>query len=571
MLILPGTPAGSAFRRARALERLQRLDPGVLALQSRYVYFVDCVAPPDAAQHGLLARLLGLDAAATLGEEGAALLVVPRPGTISPWSSKATDIAAVCGLGFVRRIERGVQHRFEGRVSVAPALLGAELHDRMTESVLRSSAEAGALFAAAPPAPLAHIALSGGRAALSAANQRLALALAEDEIDYLYGTYTRLGRDPTDVELMMFAQANSEHCRHKIFNAEFVVDGVAQPRSLFAMIRYTHERAPTGVLSAYRDNAAVFAGVVGTRFFPDPHTRVYRGHDEQLDVLIKVETHNHPTAIAPFAGAATGAGGEIRDEGATGLGARPKAGLVGYSVSNLRIPGHEQPWEHSIWQPGAHCLGARDHARRSDRRRRVQQRIRPPEHLRLFPHLRAAPAGRSAGPRARLPQAHHDRRRTRQRAAHARREGHGRGGLGAGGAGWPGDADRAGRRRGLVRGERRQQRRARFRVGAARQPGDAAPRAGSHRWLLRARRRQPDPAHPRRRRRRPGQRDPRGGRTQRPRRAHRPARDTQARSPACRRSRSGATKPRSATCWWCRLRAARPSSRLRAASVARTR
>jgi phosphoribosylformylglycinamidine synthase len=351
VLTLPGAPAGSAFRRARQLERLQRLDAGIVALQSRYVYFVNCAAPPDAAARAQLGRLLGLDAGATLAEDGATLLVVPRPGTISPWSSKATDIAAVCGLDFVRRIERGIQHRFEGRVSAPLAALGAELHDRMTEGVLAASAEAAVLFAAPAPAPLGHVGLAGGRAALVTANERLGLALAADEIDYLYASFTRLGRDPTDVELMMFAQANSEHCRHKIFNADFVIDGIAQPKSLFAMIRNTHAQAPEGVLSAYRDNAAVLAGAVGRLWFPDPETRIYGGQEEQLDILIKVETHNHPTAISPFAGAATGAGGEIRDEGATGLGARPKAGLVGYSVSNLRIPGFEQPWERTIGAP----------------------------------------------------------------------------------------------------------------------------------------------------------------------------------------------------------------------------
>jgi phosphoribosylformylglycinamidine synthase len=351
VLILPGAPAGSAFRRARQLERLQRIDAGILALHSRYVHFVDCVTPPDAPQREQLLRLLALEASPPLTEGAGALLVVPRPGTISPWSSKATDIAWVCGLSFVRRIERGIQHQLEGAFSAPRALLGAVLHDRMTESVLQASAQAESLFAAAAPAPLTSIALAGGRAALVTANERMALALADDEIDYLYATFTRLGRDPTDVELMMFAQANSEHCRHKIFNADFVIDGVAQSKSLFAMIRNTHAQAPTGVLSAYRDNAAVLAGPLGTRYFADPHTRVYGGHDELIDILIKVETHNHPTAIAPFPGAATGAGGEIRDEGATGLGAKPKAGLVGYTVSNLRIPGHTQPWEHSIGAP----------------------------------------------------------------------------------------------------------------------------------------------------------------------------------------------------------------------------
>jgi len=351
VLILPGAPAGSAFRRARQLERLQRIDAGILALHSRYVHFVDCVTPPDAPQREQLLRLLALEASPPLTEGAGALMVVPRPGTISPWSSKATDIAWVCGLSFVRRIERGIQHQLEGAFSAPRALLGAVLHDRMTESVLLASAQAESLFAAAAPAPLTSIALAAGRAALVTANERLALALADDEIDYLYATFTRLGRDPTDVELMMFAQANSEHCRHKIFNADFVIDGIAQSKSLFAMIRNTHAQAPTGVLSAYRDNAAVLAGPLGTRYFADPHTRVYGGHDELIDILIKVETHNHPTAIAPFPGAATGAGGEIRDEGATGLGAKPKAGLVGYTVSNLRIPGHTQPWERSIGAP----------------------------------------------------------------------------------------------------------------------------------------------------------------------------------------------------------------------------
>jgi phosphoribosylformylglycinamidine synthase len=351
VLILPGAPAGSAFRRARLLERVQRVDPGIQGLQARYVHFVDCAMPPDSAQHAQLARLLGLEAVAAYAETAGVLLVVPRPGTISPWSSKATDIARVCGLEFVRRIERGIQYVFEGSARAPLAALGAPLHDRMTEAVLAGAAAASVLFSTASPAPLRRIPLALGRAALVAANRELALALADDEIDYLLATFQRLGRDPTDVELMMFAQANSEHCRHKIFNADFVIDGVAQPRSLFAMIRNTHALAPAGVLSAYRDNAAVLAGPVATRYFPDPVTGVYGRHDEPVDILIKVETHNHPTAIAPFAGAATGAGGEIRDEGATGAGAKPKAGLVGYSVSHLRIPGHEQPWEQSIGSP----------------------------------------------------------------------------------------------------------------------------------------------------------------------------------------------------------------------------
>ena len=351
MLLLPGAPAGSAFRRARLLTQLHRVDSGIIGIQSRYVHFIDCLKEPDATQRAQLLRLLNLDANAGFTDPESSLLIAPRPGTISPWSSKATDIAQVCGLSFVRRLERGIQYRFEGTVTASPAALGALLHDRMTEAVLTSSASAQSLFTAATPRALHHIGLAGGRAALVAANQQLALALAEDEIDYLFATFTRLGRDPTDVELMMFAQANSEHCRHKIFNADFIIDDLVQPKSLFAMIRNTHERAPAGVLSAYRDNAAVLAGPVGARYFPDAHSGVYAAHDEPIDMVIKVETHNHPTAIAPFAGAATGAGGEIRDEGATGLGAKPKAGLVGFSVSHLRIPGYEQPWEHTRGAP----------------------------------------------------------------------------------------------------------------------------------------------------------------------------------------------------------------------------
>ncbi|MGH8254581.1 MAG: phosphoribosylformylglycinamidine synthase, partial [Steroidobacteraceae bacterium] len=351
MLVLPGAPAGSAFRRARLLVKLQRIDSGVQGLQARYLHFVDTAAPPDAKQQSQLQRLLDVTNEAPFTEAPGMLLVVPRPGTISPWSSKATDIARVCGLDFVRRIERGIHYKLEGASRAPAAVLGAPLHDRMTEAVLPSAASAAALFNATAPAPLKRIALAGGRAALAAANREMALALADDEIDYLLETFQRLGRDPTDVELMMFAQANSEHCRHKIFNADFVIDGVAQPKSLFAMIRNTHARAPEGVLSAYRDNAAVLAGAVASRFFPDSGSGVYHRHEEPIDILVKVETHNHPTAIAPFPGAATGAGGEIRDEGATGLGAKPKAGLVGYSVSHLRIPGHEQPWERSIGSP----------------------------------------------------------------------------------------------------------------------------------------------------------------------------------------------------------------------------
>jgi phosphoribosylformylglycinamidine synthase len=277
------------------------------------------------------------------------LLVTPRPGTISPWSSKATDIAHVCGLGAVRRIERGTLFELAAETPLDRdmlAALAAPLHDRMTEAVAFALADGASLFVAAAPRPLATVpVIAGGRAALVAADARLGLALSADEIDYLLEAYRRLARDPTDVELMMFAQANSEHCRHKIFNADWIVDGEKQPKSLFAMIRNTHASSPAGVLSAYRDNAAVIAGPVADRLWADPHARDYRYTREPVDIVMKVETHNHPTAISPFPGAATGSGGEIRDEGATGRGAKPKAGLTGFTTSNLRIPGFVQPWE----------------------------------------------------------------------------------------------------------------------------------------------------------------------------------------------------------------------------------
>jgi phosphoribosylformylglycinamidine synthase len=366
MLKLPGSSALSAFRIARLLARLQRLEPAVSALRAQFLHFVDCSDELGARQRLLLDQLLddgeerAPDTAAAANAAAAAnlpsqrLLVVPRPGTISPWSSKATDIAHVCGLPGVRRIERGILYRLELQRSVPAArraALAAPLHDRMIEAVFDDIECAALLFATEQPRPLRFISLGEGRAGLLDANRRLGLALADDEIDYLLETFGRLGRNPTDVELMMFAQTNSEHCRHKIFNAKFVIDGRERERSLFAMIRNTYQQAPRGVLSAYRDNAAVIEGANGTRWLPDPASGIYRGHDEPIDILIKVETHNHPTAISPFPGAATGSGGEIRDEGATGRGAKPKAGLVGFSVSNLLIPEFVQPWEHSAGKP----------------------------------------------------------------------------------------------------------------------------------------------------------------------------------------------------------------------------
>lgn len=351
LLYLRGGPALSEFRIAKLLEALQPL--GVCQAQAHYRYFVKLDAPLSAANVDLLAELLQ---AKPHAPDAHALLVTPRLGTVSPWSSKATDIAHNCGLGAVRRIERGVAWQLAGpqgarldAQTIAKAL--PQLHDRMTESVLFDEREAARLFQHVAPQPLAIVdILSGGRAALERANAEWGLALSQDEIDYLMDNYSRAGRNPTDVELMMFAQANSEHCRHKIFNATWVIDGVLEDESLFDMIRHTHTLRPEGTLSAYTDNAAVIAGQNIARFYPDADG-VYRDHDELTHILMKVETHNHPTAISPFPGAATGAGGEIRDEGATGRGGKPKAGLTGFSVSNLRIPGWEQPWEENYGRP----------------------------------------------------------------------------------------------------------------------------------------------------------------------------------------------------------------------------
>jgi phosphoribosylformylglycinamidine synthase len=355
MLEIAGAPAFTPARLQKRLAAVRARNPGVTALAATFAHFVDVDGALTDAERGVLGRLLTYGPRAAAGAAAAPgarrLLVVPRLGTISPWSSKATDIARICGLPRVRRVERGIWYAVAGAVADEAALRRA-LHDRMTESVLASSAEAEGLFAHAAPRPLATVALGAdGRAALARANAALGLALAPDEIDYLVDAYASLGRDPTDVELMMFAQANSEHCRHKIFNADYVLDGVAQPLSLFKMIRRSTEASPAGVLSAYKDNAAVIEGSVGGRFFPDPGSRVYGAHREPVHVLMKVETHNHPTAISPFPGAATGSGGEIRDEGATGRGAKPKAGLTGFSVSNLRLPGAVHPWERDHGKP----------------------------------------------------------------------------------------------------------------------------------------------------------------------------------------------------------------------------
>jgi phosphoribosylformylglycinamidine synthase len=356
MLTLSGAPAVSEFRLAKLLAAIRERVAEVASLDARYLHFVDVTREPTGEERAVLDSLLRYGPAAPEDAPGGeALLVVPRFGTVSPWSSKATDIAHVCGLDLVRRIERGVAWYVAGsRPLTEPewTAVGALVHDRMTESVLRDPNAAAALFSHAAPQPLRTVPLlEVGAAALEAANVDLGLALSPDEIAYLDTAFRELGRDPTDIELMMFAQANSEHCRHKIFNADWIVDGEPAPKSLFGMIRNTHEHNPRGVLSAYRDNAAVIEGWHGRRWFAPAGGGAYAAADEPVDILMKVETHNHPTAISPFPGAATGSGGEIRDEGATGRGSKPKAGLVGFSVSNLRIPGAERPWEQDLGKP----------------------------------------------------------------------------------------------------------------------------------------------------------------------------------------------------------------------------
>jgi phosphoribosylformylglycinamidine synthase len=359
MLILRGAPALSNFRQEKLLRTLLALHPDIHLRAARYMHFADLSQPLRPEEQQVLEQLLrygpAVEAAPPEMDVDRLFLVVPRPGTISPWSSKATDIARNCGLDKVRRLERGTAFYLALPADAGPTLVpavAAALHDRMTESVLDSVAAAERLFAVAEPAPMSSVdVLNGGRQALVSADRALGLALADDEIDYLAESFQALGRNPNDVELMMFAQANSEHCRHKIFNATWLIDGQQAPNSLFAMIRNTHEQGGDNVLSAYSDNAAVVSGHRAGRFYPDPESGQYGFSQEPIHLLMKVETHNHPTAIAPFPGAGTGAGGEIRDEGAVGRGSKPKAGLTGFSVSNLNIPGYGQPWEQPYGRP----------------------------------------------------------------------------------------------------------------------------------------------------------------------------------------------------------------------------
>jgi len=364
MLQLHGGAALSEFRLNKLLALAQEQVPELAQISTEFVHFVDLETRLTDDEHTILEQLLtygvakkGSAAEADAGQ-GQLLLVVPRPGTISPWSSKATDIARNCGLNDIRRIERGVVYRFlanDGNSLTDHQLTQIKplIHDRMTERVLDSLDDAEALFGTTDPKPMATVdILGGGRDALKIANREMGLALADDEIDYLVENFIALNRNPSDAELMMFAQANSEHCRHKIFNADWIIDGKPQEHTLFGMIRNTHKHHPEGTLSAYSDNSAVMEGHAGQRFFPDAESGQYGYSDEDIHILMKVETHNHPTAISPFPGAATGSGGEIRDEGATGRGSKPKAGLSGFSVSNLNLPDAPQPWETDHGKPG---------------------------------------------------------------------------------------------------------------------------------------------------------------------------------------------------------------------------
>lgn len=361
-LTLLGSSALSAFRAQRLVQTLAASGLPVTGLQARYEHFVSYEQPLTQADQSLLAKLLdyGIPVESGQGESNQLILrVIPRLGTVSAWASKATDIAHNCGLTQVSRIERGVRYSISLKRGLlkTPQLsqtdlhrLAAHLHDRMTETVVDEAFDAQALFVSLPGKPMQTVdILSGGQVALEHANEQWGMALSADEIEYLVDAFKVLGRNPTDVELMMFAQANSEHCRHKIFNAKWVIDGEPYEQTLFGMIRQTHAAQPLGTVVAYSDNAAIMQGGQVTRFRPDPlalgQPSVYGRQAQLVHTLMKVETHNHPTAIAPFEGAATGSGGEIRDEGATGRGSKPKAGLAGFTVSHLRFDDALAPWE----------------------------------------------------------------------------------------------------------------------------------------------------------------------------------------------------------------------------------
>ena len=357
MIILSGASSLSAFRRQKLLANLQHRIPTITSVVAEYVHFAEVDGILSDQDYATLAALMTYGPSEQKGAtEGTLLLVLPRSGTISPWSSKATDIAHNCGLQNIVRVERGVAYYLQSECELTEqqsGVLAELLSDRMVETVVSDLQQAEMLFTHQQPRALAQVdILAEGSSALKLANVELGLALADDEIDYLVASFEGLQRNPSDAELMMFAQANSEHCRHKIFNASWTIDGVDEERSLFAMIRNTNSVNGENVLSAYSDNAAVVAGTEGGRFYPDPASKEYGYSQEPVHLLMKVETHNHPTAISPYSGAGTGSGGEIRDEGAVGRGSKPKVGMVGFTVSNLQIPDYIQPWESDYGKPG---------------------------------------------------------------------------------------------------------------------------------------------------------------------------------------------------------------------------
>lgn len=355
MEIVRGSPAFSMYRINQLLSKCHDLHLPINQIYAEYTHFVDLSSPLANEEYDKLQKLLKYGPSLTAHKPvGQLFLTVPRPGTISSWSSKATNIAQNCGLSQIKRLERGIAYYIQSNVlsKNQEIELITLLYDRMMETVFTEFQQVEQLFIHHQPAPFHSIdILTQGREALVQANDTLGLALAEDEINYLMNMFSCLGRNPNDIELYMFAQANSEHCRHKIFNASWTIDGIKQNRSLFEMIKNTFVQTPDYILSAYKDNAAIMEGTHVGRFFASGNQQMYSYHQEAAHIIMKVETHNHPTAISPWPGAATGSGGEIRDEGATGRGAKPKAGLAGFSVSNLRIPNFVQPWEHNFGKP----------------------------------------------------------------------------------------------------------------------------------------------------------------------------------------------------------------------------
>ncbi len=486
VLTLPGAAALSAFRIEKLAASLPRALAEAITVDARYVHFAAVSAPLEAEESRLLERLLTYGTPARGEPAGTMLLALPRFGTESPWSSKATDIARNCTLAKVERIERGVAYFVQandGRPLSERSLAALEraIHDRMTETVVTSYEQAGALFHHAAPQPMASVDLAkGGRAALVEANAALGLALAPDEIDYLVENFAKLGRNPTDVELMMFAQANSEHCRHKIFNASWTIDGEGARQ---VALRDDPPHAPGEparhrgrVLRQRRGDEGR-----GDRALPSRRLGLRGLAQDTTHILMKVETHNHPTAIAPHPGCGHRRGRRDPRRGRhRHAAAKPKAGPHGILGVQPRDPGVIEPWEKRLRPARAHRLGALDHARGADRRRGVQQRVRPPQPRRILPQLRDGGRGRGA----RLPQAHHARRRHRQHLlpAHAQEAARRRRALHP--AGRSRLPDRAGRRRGFVHGFGQQHRGARLRFGAARQRRDAAPLPGSDRRLL---------------------------------------------------------------------------------------